>query len=86
MSPIPLADTFKFTNDSPSHIILELFKLLPFSLGLRTSETERQPFKRAISVSYGTLRPLSLSPICFLSQMFWGLVSPVQIPGAGVLA
>lgn len=31
------------------------------------------------------LGPLDVSPVAFLSQTFWGLVSSVQLPGLGCL-
>lgn len=37
-----------------------------------------RPLEGGISVFYSTLGPLDVG---FLSQMFWGLVSLVQIPG-----
>lgn len=37
-----------------------------------------------ISVSYSILGPLNINPVGFLSQMFWGLISLVHIPGIGV--
>lgn len=36
-----------------------------------------------ISVSYHILGPLDISLDGFLSQTFWGLASPMQIPGRG---
>lgn len=55
-----------------------------FSLGLEASEASLEPLTRGISVFCSTLGPLDISPGGFPSQTFWGLMSPVQIPGVGV--
>lgn len=47
------------------------------------SETACLLFKRG-SVSFSTLEPLVVSPVGFLSRIFWELVSLVQTPGAGL--
>lgn len=48
-----------------------VFQTAIFPLDLRASEIVCEPFKR-------------VSPVGFLSQKFWGLISLVQIPGATV--
>lgn len=58
------------------------FPTTGFPLG--KGEPARGPFKKIISVSYNTLGPLVISSVCFLSQMHWGPISLVQIPGIEV--
>lgn len=57
---------------------LGAFQTVVFLLGLGVRETAQKAFRRGISVSNSTLSPLDTG---FLSQMFWELVSLVQIPG-----
>lgn len=42
------------------------------------------PLKGEFQFSYSALGPLDVSPIGFLSKMFWGLVFLVQILRVGV--
>lgn len=43
-----------------------------------------QALYKGNSVPYSLLGPLHISSTGFLSQMLWGLISPVQIPGVGL--
>lgn len=51
-----------------------------FALGPRASESVYTPFTSGICISYGPVDLLDLSPLSFQSQIFWGLIFPVQVP------
>ena len=60
----------------------------PFTLpllpcGPRVCEILCAPFNGGVSVSYGPLGLLYVSPTDLQSQMLWGLIFPVQDPWAG---
>lgn len=82
LSTISLVNAPKSVNESPSHIIQVLFKVLFFS-GFG-GKTTHESSKRRISVSYSTLGPLAINPIDF-PMTIWHLVFFVQIPGAKIL-
>ena len=69
-------------------MVQALFKLLLFVLGPGVSGFAHKPFRSEIFVPYSALCLLNISPTGFQSQMFWGLVPPVQdarfgMPGVG---
>ena len=47
------------------------------------SESVRESCRSGISGSYSTLCLLDISPISFQSQVFWGLISLVQVLRVG---
>ena len=54
------------------------FKIIVSALGPRTCEILHVPFKSEVSVSPSPLGLLMGSPTGLQSQMFWGLILPVQ--------
>lgn len=59
------------------------FQPAAFALGSRVS-IRTSPLK-AISISSSSLGLLDVSLVGFQSQMFWGLISPTEVSGVGVL-
>ena len=53
-------------------------KLLLLHRAPGVSETTLESF-RSMSVPYGPLGPLDLGLVGFVSQTFWGFVSPVKV-------
>lgn len=63
--------------------VLGLLEVLPLCQS-RVSGSVHKAFKKNVAVPYGPLGLLDMSPIGSQSQVFWGLLSPVQLPRAGV--
>lgn len=59
--------------------------LFVYLFGLSVSKTTLRSL-RGEPISQNTLGPLdvNISPVGFLSQIFWGLISPVELLGFGV--
>ena len=55
-----------------------------FALVWGSSEFDHGPFKRGFSIPCSAIVFLDIFPIGFQSQVFWGLLSPVQDVGVGV--
>lgn len=62
------------------------FQTAASALGPRGSESVCEPFKSGSSVLYSPLGLLDVSLIGFQSEMFWGIVSLMQVPRVGVPA
>lgn len=69
--PVLLARALKLINKSPSCIRWVLFKALHF-LGLRMTYIVCCTFKSRVSISYGPLALLELSPTDYQNQMCYG--------------
>ena len=54
-----------------------------FALHPGASEPVHEPFKSEVTVSYSPLVLLDIRPIGFQSQIFGGLIFPVQVPRVG---
>ena len=63
---------------------LDTFQTVAFVLDCQVGESACKSFKSGISIPYSPLVFLDVSPVGFQSQMFWGLISPVQVPRVGV--
>ena len=60
------------------------FQSVVFALVFRYSEFMREPFKSMFSVPWSSVVFLDIFSVDFQSQIFWGLVFPVQGLGVGV--
>lgn len=66
------------------HIESSHFQTFALVLDSGANETACEPFKRRISIPCSSVGPLDISLVGFLSQLFCGLISLVQVPRAEV--
>lgn len=83
--PCPLAYVLWLANGSPLWIFEALFKWLVQAVSQGTLFHMLPPWEQRLSFLLLSLAFLNLSPADFLSQILWGLILPVWIPGLVVL-
>ena len=78
-----LAGALRLANESHSHIVWTL-QTVVFVLYGQVGESACKPIKSVISIPYTPLVLLDISPGGLQRQMFWGLISSMQVSRVGV--
>lgn len=83
--PIPLDLCFKISIWISLRQSLGVFETASSVLGLGVSEFAHEPFKTCFSFCYWPLGLVYVCHVSFQSQIFWGLVSQMQVLKVAVL-